>query len=311
MSKLNTNALESQAVHIRRMLERSKGFDPLGAISLAARLEDVLEQIGNEKSRDKNHAAVTLLFYGTPVDGSIGIDAQFAGRAIQEYQSALSKHMVSVAGGQLGTRGPIPERNLSKLNITDVVHGSFGFQLEEASENDDMFATALKQAVDDISDILQNFSAPEEKKFEEAIEKIDSRTFTSIKSFFSLAHREGASFRIIDDDEEFLFDDAKVLRAYERVESVEFTEDTSEFSGTLIGVIPIGRRFEFRIDQTEEVISGTIGKKLSADFIERIQQDVQFIGKRWSASFYIRTVTKPDGRVKVNYVLMDLIKKLD
>jgi hypothetical protein len=311
MSKLNTNALESQAAHIRRMLERSKGVDPLGAISLSARLDDVLEQIGNEQNRDKNHAAVTLLFYGTPVDGSNGIDAQFAGRAIQEYQSALSKHMVSVAGGQLGARGPIPERNLSKLNITDVVHGSFGFQLEEASENEDMFSTALKQAVDDISDILQNFSAPEEKKFEDAIEKIDSRTFTSIKSFISLAHHEGASFRIIDDEEEFLFDDTKILRAYERVESVEFTEDISEVAGTLIGVIPIGRRFEFKIDGTEEVISGTIGKKLSADFIERIQQDEQFIGKRWSASFYIRTVTKPDGRVKVNYVLMDLVNKLD
>lgn len=311
MSKLNTNALESQAAHIRRMLERSQGVDPLGTISLGERLKEVLGQIESEQNRDKNHAAITLLFYGAPVDGSIGIDAQFAGRAIQEYQSALSKHMVSVAGGQLGARGPIPERNLSRLNITDVVHGSFGFQLEEASENDDMFATALKQAVDDISDILQDFSAPEEKKFEDAIEKIDSRTFASIKSFFSLAHREGASFRIVDDDEEYLFDDTKILRAFERVESVEFSEDTSEVSGTLIGVIPIGRRFEFRIDGTEEVISGTIGKKLSADFIERIQQDEQFIGKRWSASFYIRTVTKPDGQVKVNYVLMELVSRLD
>lgn len=311
MSKLNTQALESQAAHIRRMLEQSKDVDPLGALSLSERLQDVLEQIENEQNRDKNHAAVTLLFYGTPVDGSIGIDAQFAGRAIQEYQSTLSKHMVSVAGGQLGARGPVPERNLSRLNITDVVHGSFGFHLEEASENEDMFATALKQAVDDISDILQDFSAPEEKKFEEAIEKIDSRTFSSIKSFFSLAHREGASFRIVDDDEEFWFDDAKILRAFERVESVEFSEDTSEVSGTLIGVIPIGRRFEFKIDGTEEVIAGTIGKKLSADFIERIPQDEQFIGKRWSATFYIRTVTKPDGRVKVNYVLMDLGNRLD
>lgn len=311
MSKLNTQALESQAAHIRRMLERSKDIDPLGALSLGERLKDVLEQIESEQNREKKHAAVTLLFYGAPVDGSTGIDAQFAGRAIQDYQSALSKHMVSVAGGQLGTRGPIPERNLSRLNITDVVHGSFGFHLEEASESEDMFATALKQAVDDISDILQNFAAPEEKKFEDAIEKIDSRTFASIKSFFSLAHREGASFRIVDDDEEFLFDDTKILRAFERVESVEFSEDTSEVSGALIGVIPIGRRFEFRIDGTEEVISGNIGKKLSADFIERIQQDEQFIGKRWSASFYIRTVTKPDGRVKVNYVLMDLVRRLD
>ena len=311
MSKLNTNALESQATHIRRMLERSQGVDPLGVISLNERLRDVLAQIDTEKNRDKNHAAVTLLFYGSPVDGSIGIDAQFAGRAIQDYQSALSKHMVSVAGGQLGARGPIPERNLSRLNITDVVHGSFGFQLEEASENEDMFSTALKQAVDDISDILQNFSAPEERKFEEAIEKIDSRTFLSIKSLFSLAHKEGASFRIIDDDEEFVFDDTKVNRAFERVEAVEFSEETSTVPGTLIGVIPIGRRFEFKLDGTEEVITGTIGKKLSVDFIERIQQDEQFIGKRWSASFYIRTVTKPDGRIKVHYVLMDLVEKLD
>lgn len=311
MSKLDTNALESQAVQIRRMLNRSQDVDPLGALSLNERLKDVLEQIDAEKKRKKNHAAVTLLFYGTPVDGSTGIDAQFAGRAIQDYQSALSKHMVSVAGGQLGTRGPIPERNLSRLNITDVVHGSFGFQLEESSDNEDFFSTALKQAVVDISVIMQDFSAPEENRFEEAIEKIDSRTFKSIKSLFSLAHKEGASFRIIDEEVEVVFDDVKVNRAFERVESVEFSEETTTVLGTLIGVIPIGRRFEFKIDGTEEFITGTIGKKLSADFIERIQQDQQFIGKRWSASFYIRTVTKPDGRIKINYVLTDLGDRLE
>jgi hypothetical protein len=312
MKRLKMSALQSEIVAVRQLLEEGQGLDPLGDLSLRNRLEGLQRELEELQGQDQKHASVALMFYGEPVQGSRGIDAEFAGKAIQNYQLALSKHMVSLAGGNLGARGPIPERKLSRLNVTDVVHGSFGFFLEEDSEDTgEMFETALHNSVKEISKIMDGIAGVSDQDFEAAIDQVDSRTFASIKALFELMHREGAAFKIVDDEEERAFDAARIERAYERVEQVDLSEDQIELGGILIGVIPIGRRFEFREIDTDVVLKGVVSPKLSADFLERIQHDEQVIGKRWSASFLRRRVVRPDGRERTEFTLLELNQRLD
>jgi hypothetical protein len=312
MKRLRVSAIESEMATIQQLLDEGRGQDPLGDLSLRSRLEDLEAELQELQAREQLHASVALLFYGEPVHGSRGVDAEFAGKAIQNYQLALSKHMVSVAGGSLGARGPIPERKLSRMNITDVVHGSFGFFLEEDSDGTaEMFETALHSSVKQISQILDGIAGSSDRGFEESIDKLDSRTFASIKSLFELMYRERASFKIIDDEEERSFDSIRVERAYGRVEQVDLTEEDITLTGTLLGIIPIARRFEFREEITGTVLTGTVSPKLSADFLERIQHDEQVIGKSWRASFVRRRVVRPDGRERTDHTLLDLVERLD
>ncbi|MBO6767482.1 MAG: hypothetical protein JJ901_04140 [Erythrobacter sp.] len=306
MSKLHRAALESELASLQSLIAESADADPLGTLSLRQRVERIEEQLA-ELGEEKHHADVTLLFYGKPVDGSRGIDAEFAGKALQSYQSALSKHMNSLTGRALGRRGPIPERSLSRMNIVDVVHGSFGFRLEEDNEEAQMFDTSLRDAVAAISQIIHDFSDPSDAVFEQAIEDIDGRTFLSVKSFIELLRNEDAKFRLLEDDNEIELDDAKVERAYQRVERTEVIENDDQITGTLVGVMPVARRFEFNLEGTEEIISGPIDARLSADFLERIENDEQFIGRPWRASVRIRTVRRPDGREKIDYILTGLL----
>ncbi|WP_369026083.1 hypothetical protein [Qipengyuania sp. RANM35] len=307
MSKLQRAALESERASLQALIAEAAESDPLGTLSLRQRLVRIEEDLV-ELDEDKHYADVTLLFYGKPVDGSRGIDAEFAGKALQSYQSALSKHMNSLTGRALGRRGPVPERSLSRMNIVDVVHGSFGFRLEEDNEEAQMFDTSLRHAVTAISKIIHDFSDPSDAVFEQAIEDIDGRTFLSVKAFIQLLRNEEAKFKLVDDQEEIELDEAKVERAYQRVERTEVIENEDFISGTLVGVMPVARRFEFNLDGTEEIISGPIDARLSADFLERIENDEQFIGRPWRASVRIRTVRRPDGREKIEYILTGLVQ---
>lgn len=307
MSSLKRSALESELSALEAMIAESKGIDPLGSLSLSDRADEVrlqIEQLGEKK----HHADVTLLFYGKPVDGSKGIDAEFAGKALQSYQSALSKHMNSLAGRALGQRGPVPERNLSRMNVVDVVHGSFGFQLEEDNEELQFLDTSLKDAVHAISSILRDIASPSDADFENVIEEIDSRTFLSVKTLIELLRNEEAKFKIIESDSEQEFDSVKIERAYQRVESTEVTDIAEQIEGTLVGILPVARRFEFHLRGTKEIISGPIDARLSTDFLERIENDEQFVGRDWRASVRIRTVRRPDGREKIEYVLTGLLR---
>ena len=306
MSKLKKAALESELAALEALIKEGEGADPLGTLSLAQRAEDVRSQL-DLLGEEKHHADVTLLFYGKPVDGSKGIDAEFAGKALQSYQSALSKHMNSMAGRALGRRGPVPERKLSRMNIVDVVHGSFGFRLEEDNDELQLFDTSLRDAVHAVSKILGDIASPSEVAFENAIEDIDSRTFISVKGLIELLRNEEAKFKIVEDDTEQEFDEIKIERAYQRVERTEVNEDDELISGILVGILPVARRFEFHLQGTKEIISGPIDAGLSTDFLERIESDEQFIGRPWRASVRIRTVRRPDGREKIEYILTGLL----
>lgn len=307
MSRLKKAALESELSAIEAMIKEGEEADPLGTLSLRERAQDVRLQL-DLLGAEKHHADVTLLFYGKPVDGSKGIDAEFAGKALQSYQAALSKHMNSMAGRALGRRGPIPERKLSRMNIVDVVHGSFGFQLEEDNDELEMFDTSLRDAVHAISEILRDIASPSEADFERVIEEIDSRTFLSVKSLIELLRNEDARFRIVEDDVDQEFDGVKIERAYQRVESTDVTENEEQIAGVLVGILPVARRFEFHLEGTREIISGPIDARLSTDFLERIENDEQFVGRYWRAAVRIRTVRRPDGREKVEYILTGLIE---
>lgn len=309
MSKLRQAAIESELSSLREMLAESVDVDPLGALSLQDRIDEVEAELA-ALTVPKHHADVTLLFYGDPVQGSRGIDAEFAGKALQNYQSALSKQMNSLTGRALGRRGPIPERNLSRMNVVDVAHGSFGFHLEEDSEEIEMFDTSLRDAVRAVTAILDGFASPSDADFEQTIENLDSRTFISVKSLIELVRNEGAQFRIVDDEDEKQFDEIRVERAFQRVERTDVQEQEDEVTGTLMGVMPVARRFEFNLDGTEEVISGPIDARLSADFLERIENDEQFVGRKWRASVRVRKIRRPDGREKIEYTLTELLAQV-
>ena len=75
--------------------------------------------------------------------------------------------------------------------------------------------------------------------------------------------------------------------------------------GKLLGVIPIGRRFEFEPDNATTIVEGKVGEKFSQTYLERISTE-QFAGRRWKALLHRRMVTKVGRLPREHYTLLEL-----
>src|SRR5215212_9794181 len=103
--------------------------DPLGRHSLTARRDALVHELAALKAPSHSTARAALYFGGAPVVGSRGIDATFASRAIANYEDFVTKVWGQRQHGALPSSGPVRDRHEARLHITDVVHGSFGFEL--------------------------------------------------------------------------------------------------------------------------------------------------------------------------------------
>lgn len=311
VTKIHRDALRSDIASVQGLLARAQGRDPLGEISLSARLRGLEAQLRALEQAAPVTANVALVFDGGPVRGSSAIDADFAGQALQDYQELITRQVASVAGGGLGARGPIPAaiKQQSRLNITALVHGSFGFMLEENDEGQQpLFESPTRTAVHTITDLLQGVAAADEGWFEGQLQELDFRLFASLKNFISTLHKAGSTLKLSEEERDLRLTPVEVARAYERVSQVEVDEVEETVEGELLGIVPIARRFEFRAADGD-VISGRVAENLSADYLERLEREELIGGKGWRALIRTKTVTRPDGRhSSVTRVLVDLIQ---
>lgn len=311
VTKLHRDALRSDIASVEGLLARSGGRDPLGDISLRARLQGLQAQLRALEQETATRANVALVFDGGPVRGSSAIDADFAGQALQDYQELITRQVASVAGGGLGARGPIPAqiKQQSRMNITALVHGSFGFMLEENDEGQQaLLETPTHAAVQSVTDLLQGVAAADERWFEGHLPDLDVRLFGSLRNFISTLHKAGSTLKLSEEERDLRLTPADVERAYERISQVEVDEVEETVAGELLGIVPIARRFEFRTSEGE-VISGRVAESLSADYLERLEREELIGGKGWRALIRTKTITRPDGRhSSVKRVLIDLIQ---
>ncbi|GAA4490728.1 hypothetical protein [Gluconacetobacter tumulicola] len=309
VTKLHLDALRSDIASVQAMLARSRGRDPMGEMSLRARLQGLEAQLSAFEQERGTKANVALVFDGNPVRGSSAIDANFAGQALQDYQDLITRQMASVSNVDLGVRGqiPMPIKQQSRMNITALVHGSFGFMLEE---NDDgqqaLLETPTRAAVRLVTNLLKGAAAADERWFEDQLPEIDVRLFASLRNFISTLHKAGSTLKLSEKERDLRLTPEDVERAYERTSQVEVEEVENSIVGELLGIVPIARRFEFRTSNGE-IISGRVAGSLSADYLERLEREELIGGKGWRALIRTKTVSRPDGRhSSISHILVDL-----
>ena len=98
-------------------------------------------------------------FQGEPVVNSVGINANFAGKATTAFAESTA---ITTAGaaGQLHDTGAIPHRGLGRQLISGVTRGSFGFEIElppptEGERDSGQTDNPAEKAVEMIQDLLE------------------------------------------------------------------------------------------------------------------------------------------------------------
>ena len=300
--KLEIDALQAEQAGLRALLEEARTIDdPVGELLYAHRLEEIQEHLQRLHDSHIPMASVALFFSGKPVIGSLGIASDFAGRALGAYQELISKTFAKSELGGMGERGPVPLKQETTLMVTGLAHGSFGFVLNELSDQTEIHDTALKEVVKDASDLLECVSASSETEFEHASEDLDPRTLGALKKFFKDLDNEGATIRIVDDYRELKLDGEAIHRARMRTEATEIVEETITVEGILKGFLPDHRRFELQAQ--EQTYHGTASKEAAEQLQSAVNRDIPVLGKECSAGFIVRTVTSLNKPPRLAYRL--------
>lgn len=312
LRKLEIDALKADLAAVDAVLRsKSEADDPIGVFQFKRRKEELQRELSTLVDSADLSAAVGVFFGGRPAMGSKGIMADFAGKAINAFDDIVSKQLALEHLGDLGARGPIPLSSEAHLMITDVARGSFGFVLEEAAANQSLAETSLKVAVDKASKLLSAVASEDEGTYEEAVDVLSERLLISLKQFFQVLDENGATLRVVEADEERVFDSQAIHRARVRTQTTEIRErDTDEISGVLIGLLPEHRRFELRRLDTGETISGWITPEYSKRALQQVlTSNEPILGQVWRCRVRIREVIERNRKPRLSFTLLGLLER--
>ena len=306
MVKLDRDQVAAELAALNSLIESLPPNDYLGRLGLEARRDEIRQEFEQLASREDRRAKVALYFGGEPVIGSVGVQAGFGTKAVGSFQDLLSRVWGASEGGQLLSMGPIKDRVASQLHITNLVHGSFGFLLEELDhDGEPMFETPLSKAADQVAEYIASFAGENEATFSAVIDNLNPRVFLSLRDFFGYIHKANATFRLVEGSWDEKFDHQAVERAWNRAEASNVDEERVQLKGKLLGVIPVRRRFEFEPDGQAVIIEGKVDEKFGQSYLERISTE-QFAGRRWKALFKKRIVAKVGRMPAESYTLLEL-----
>ncbi|WP_447979041.1 hypothetical protein [Candidatus Nitrospira bockiana] len=298
--KLEIDGLLAEEAGLRVLLtEAQRVNDPIGEMQYEDRLEEIKEQVQRLQLAQPPTASVALFFSGKPVQGSVGISSDFAGRILRGYQDLIAKAFVKAELGGMGERGPVPLKQNTTLMVTGVAHGSFGFVLDEISDQTEIHDTPLKEAVSSASALLEGVSAINERTFEEVSCELDARTLAALQKFLSDLDSEGATVRIVEDDRELALDASAIRRGRMRTEATEIEESPVQIEGVLEGFLPDHRRFELK-GLDGHPYYGAVTKEA----VEQFRSGEVALGKRCSAGITIRSVRSLNKPTRLAYRLM-------
>lgn len=300
---LRNTEIRAELASVVSLLAELPAEDIVGRYSLESLRNSLAEELRQVEEGTDTLAATALYFGGAPVIGSTGIDAQFASKALASYQDLVSK-ILSSPDPRTQTTAVRPSGSIEHLHVTALLHGSIGFLVEEIEPRAvPLFPTPLKQAADRADDIIVKLADTSEEGFEQQIEVLDPPAFNAARHFFTTLHRAEASIRVVDATHDATLQKSDVDRAFVRLEDSSVDESDIVEDGLLVGIIPVGGRFEFRSDNGR-LITGKVETTLSEAYLRRLETE-QAIGRRWRATIKRREVQR-FGRVKETFKLMDL-----
>jgi hypothetical protein len=299
--RLEQDHLAADLAAVEDLLSSAPAGDVLGRMSLTERRDEVRKALAEVESNGGTEGRTALFFGGAPVIGSRGIDADFAAEALGKYQDLVTKVWALKEHGSLAPSGPVPDRHEARLHVTNIVHGSFGFELAELQGPLTLRSSRLHEAIGVVTRALIAAGKGDDDLADVA-EELDVRSFAALKEFFAVLQRAHASFRVVAGDTDYAFDLRDVELAAERTDASRTEEQDVPFPGEFLAVLPEARRFEFRTS-AGAILRGRVADDLTAADLRRM--NAERANRACTAHVRVVTLTRR-GRSHTRYVLQRL-----
>ncbi len=299
--KLKLNSLTSDQHAVQQLISEAIEYgDIVGELQYREKLEKLDREISLLKNANETNASVALFFGGEPVLGSQGILASFAGNVLENFQELINKAFASKENGSLGERGKIPLKANSNLMVTQVAKGSFGFILDEVSDQLEITETALKHTVDYVLDLINASAQPDDETFEKLIESLDKRVLQSLKDFFITLDKAHSTMRLVGDNQEYSLDSNWIHRARQRTEATEIDEDEELVELKVLGLLPEHCKFE-AVTREGNIIYGSTTRLAAEQFRSEL------IGKQVRVNLLTKSIKLLRRPERTVYKLLEFV----
>ena len=175
-------------------------------------------------------------FQGEPVVNSVGINANFAGKATTAFAESTA---ITIAGaaGQLHDTGAIPHQGLSRQIISGVTRGSFGFEIELPPPTEDergrgQTDNPAEKAVEMIQDLLETSLAGTDEELATLADRMHLRAVRKVTEFLKILKNNRAQVTIeMGGREVGLRNPSEVEQATRRLTERNIEEETITTNG--------------------------------------------------------------------------------
>jgi hypothetical protein len=254
--------LQAERSTLNRLLASLPRERVIERLGLEARLCEVEETLASQPPLRREPLRTKLTFRGKPIVGSRGMFAEFAAEVVAAFSEAVAAIGAGLSG-PLGSRGVLPSRDAFRLLITGTAPGSFGFQFEEAPADSQMLfppESPLESAIAEAKAIMLA-SLGTDDELTEALSETEPRALDSMRKFLDTLARNEAVCTMDFKGEVFRFADVEqVRRSVSRLAQDNIHECEEAKSGSFVGLLPHRRAFEFRLEGTDQIIAGKVGK---------------------------------------------------
>jgi hypothetical protein len=274
---------------------------PLMSLALTERERELREEIallpfGNKEAR------TVLFFSGEPVQGSIGIDASFAGRVLEPFQSMVMADYADRWHGVVGSRGRRPGEAQSRLLLTGLPRGSFGLELTRA-DNDELFEEG--QLADTLAHVtrLVEAASRSDEDFAAELDETAPRVIQNLRAFLEVIAKGKAGLRLESGDFRCTMNPVQANDAFNRVAGTITSDELVKIPGVFKGVLLESWKYDFVTAENHSA-----GGKIDENWTEEqvIALNRQFFNEACLASLLKTTVLFKNGRVRTTYTLQGL-----
>jgi hypothetical protein len=309
--KLEIDAISSDLVAVKKLLaRRTEETDPIGFMQFSLRAQELEQQLIELEALPRTRASLAVFFGGAPVQGSKGIRADFAGKAVNLIQELVAKQFATLERGALAEVGRLPLRGNSDLLITDLARGSVGIVMEEAETNESLTTSELSVAVQHVAEDIAEASRVDATAFEELLDEVEPRYFASLTELFKLLDDSHATARFVEAEQDFELDLNAVRRGRERTEAAITDDDgTARYEGRLY-LLPTQRKFELTQLGTGGAIYGNVSREFASSSLEQFGAD-NVVNHDWAVRMKVRTIYRPNRAPQIKYTLMGLLEELE
>ncbi len=299
-TRAHRDFLKVQLLETQRLKELV-GDHPLMSVSFSEREHELKELIAALPLGSKE-ARTILFFSGEPVQGSIGIDASFAGRVLEPFQSMVMADYSDRWHGVVGSRGRRHGESQSRLLLTGLPRGSFGLELARA-DSDELFQEGqLADTLAHVTKLVESAGRSDED-FAAQLDETAPRVIQNLREFLSVVAKGKAGLRLESGDFRCSMNPIEAGEAFNRVASTITSEAPIQNPGVFKGVLLESWRFDF-VTEDNHSVGGKIDENLTEEQV--IAMNRHFFNERCLASFLKTTVLFKNGRVRTTYILKQL-----